>query len=83
MQASETKMFEQFSRGKVPATIAFMLHWLVAVPGTLIIGAFPDSWFRSLFVYTPSYAVMGADAVMPFSAVIGAVLGYCSKPPDP
>ena len=64
-------MFSEPASRKIAGPVAYVLHWLVAVPGSMIAGGWPDQ-----FLYMRFYYGTLLEAIIPCSAAIAGILGY-------
>ena len=67
-------MVSNLGLNKVAAPIAFCLHWLVAVPGAMIAGSSLNQ-----LLYMRLYYGTVLEALIPCSAAIAGILGYCTN----
>jgi len=64
-------MFSETAQRQMAAPVAYVLHWLVAVPVSMIAGVWPDQ-----FLYLRFYYGTILEAIIPCSALIAGILGY-------
>jgi hypothetical protein len=64
-------MFSEPAPMKIAVPVAYVLHWRVAAPGSMVAGAWPDQ-----FLYLRFYYGTILEAIIPCSAVIAGILGY-------